>query len=312
MAPLVLPPAAQLQSSVVPRPRDYEIKTDFPVPGAVDMTLQRFDIPPVVPPPPARLSYPSQPAVEIEPLRFAPGFDAQVEALSQFLPFRFDFAAFRAPDFDILEPAEEPPSQLKVRPRLALKRTEQEHVLDPPTEEVQPIRRKGAAVANLMELAAIGEIGALANPMTPLYPKSAAPSETAVQPDSVRLQPPSTIMPRSSVLGFRENEAVTTGPAVDDPDDKRPSALKLKLAAMAPALTPTATVPEPPKAAARAAAPASRNLERKPIERATAPPPAIAVPRRRTVPIPSILEPPDPDGDDHKSLWGALRKYLGK
>jgi hypothetical protein len=273
----------------------------------------------MTPPQSVVLAYPSLPRIEIDPLRFAPSFEAEVEMRSQFLPFQFDFTAFLAPDFDILEPSDTPAAGLKVRPRAPLKRTDQEHVLDPPAPPMQPVRRRSAASAQALEMGMIGEIAALANPVNSLYPRSATPSETKptevpVEADALLPQPPAVVMPRS-VIGFRASEKAAPVAVSDEQDDKRPSTLKVKLAAMATAMPPPAPAAEPPKPAARQTGTPNRVPERKPVERSTIQPqPAriMSTPRRRTVPIPSILELPQDPGEEQKSLWGALRKYLGK
>ena len=268
-------------------------------------------MPPVVP------VYPSLPPVPIDPLEFAPRLAASVETRSQFLPLHFDFTAFPAPDFDILEPAGTPAPRLKVRPRTVLKRTEQEHSLDPPEPLLQPFRKRGNAPGPALEMGMIGEIAALANPLT-LFPRLATPAETKpeeppVQANAVLPQPPPMVMPHSAI-DFRTNERTAPVAISDDQDDKRPSTLKVKLAAMTSPIPPSTPVPESPKPAARQGL-TNRIPERKPVERSTAQqaaPRVMSAGRRRTVPIPSILEPPpDPDGE-HRSLWGALRKYLGK
>ena len=312
-------PAASHVESPPPLPQEHPSLTEIPAPPVFEMKTPPQSLPPMTPPQSVVLAYPSLPRIEIDPLRFAPSFEAEVEMRSQFLPFQFDFTAFLAPDFDILEPSDTPAAGLKVRPRAPLKRTDQEHVLDPPAPPMQPVRRRSAASAQALEMGMIGEIAALANPVNSLYPRSATPSETKptevpVEADALLPQPPAVVMPRS-VIGFRASEKAAPVAVSDEQDDKRPSTLKVKLAAMATAMPPPAPAAEPPKPAARQTGTPNRVPERKPVERSTIQPqPAriMSTPRRRTVPIPSILELPQDPGEEQKSLWGALRKYLGK
>lgn len=302
--------AGYVESTILPQPHEHAAPTDISVPPQVEMTTLDPSVPSVVSAPPPLAAYASLPAIQIDPIRFAPAVDGQVEARSQFLPLRFDFTAYSAPDFGILEPPETPLAHLKVRPHVAPKRTEQAHALDPPLEPVQPARRRAAQV---LEMGVIGEIAALANPALSFYPKLATPADTRIQADELHPKPPATVMPRSASLAFRPNDKVSSAAVSDDQDDKRPSTLKVKLAAMAPPITPPSPKPEPAKPGPRAAVAPGRAPERKPVERSATAEPAriLPTPRRRTVAIPSILELPDP-GEEHKSLWGALRKYLGK
>jgi hypothetical protein len=312
-------PAASHVESPPPIPHEHPVGTDIPAPPVSEMPMPPRSLPPVAPPQSVAPTYPSLPRIEIDSLRFAPGFTAEVEMRSQFLPFHFDFTAFPAPDLDILESTGTPAPRLKDRPRATLKRTEQEHVLDPPVSPMQPVRRRSATPAQALEMGMIGEIAALANPVTSLYPRSATPSETKpteapVEADALLPQPPAVVMPRS-VIGFRATEKAAPVAVSDEQDDKRPSTLKVKLAAMANAMPPPAPAAESPKPPGRQTVPPNRIPERKPVERSTVQPqPAriMSTPRRRTVPVPSILELPQDPGEEQKSLWGALRRYLGK
>jgi hypothetical protein len=305
-AQIQLPGGEQMQGVQAPLPYAPIFENDTTSPSAV-YPVPAVTIPAVVTPAPVLAVYPSQPAVEIDPLRFAPGFEVQVETRSQGLPFRFDFTAFIAPDFDVLEPGETPPPQMKLKKRQMLKRTEQEHALDPP---VETIRRKAAASAQAFDMGTIGEIAALVIPVKSLQPKLAKPAERRLDENPFVPNPPATVLPRSAVLPFRPEERAKPATAADDLDDKRPSALKVKLAAMA-TLPPPPPTPEPPKPDLRP----SVTPVRQPAERSTTaqPPPLFTVPpRRRTVQLPSIIDPPLENGDEQKSLWGALRRYLGK
>ena len=321
-ANLGLEVAEAIEGMLAPQPLEYSIDMNVAAPPAILAAMQ-VSIPEVLTAAPVVAVYPSLPALPIDPVRFAPAFDVQVEMRSQHLPFRFDSTPFAAPDFEILEPAETPRPKLKLRPRPTLKHTEQEHVLDPPPIT---LKRKAAASSPALQMGTIGEIAALVNPVKSIFPKWASPAERGMVADPFDPPAPATVMPRSAALSFRpENRVETASPAVADPHapeerpfqeqfDKRPSSLKVKLAAMAaavPPAPPAAEAPQPTEPSFISGPPP----ERKPVERSlAAPPPRLAVtPNRRTIPIPSILEVPiDSTGEENKSLWGALRKYLKK
>jgi hypothetical protein len=301
-AQVQLPAAEAIAGAVAPVARPTAAAEGVFVEPEVGVTGVQPRLPAVIAWQSPFAAYPPLPAVAIDPLRFAPAFEVQVELWSQGLDFSFEYTAFPAPDFDILEPGETPAPEMRLRKRPTIERTEPAHVLDPPVEIV---RRKAAGSPQALGLGTIGEIAAVVTPVKSLQPAAVAPPDRQVS-DPFLTHPPATMVPRSAALGFRPEE--------QDRDDKRPSALKMKLAAMA-TLPPTDHPPlePPPIAESKPAVPASRLPERKPVERsAPKPPPLSSPPRRRTVPIPSILDPQTDAGEEQKSLWSALRKYLGK
>jgi hypothetical protein len=306
-----LPPGQTTQGYVPPQPREPIFANDATVPPTAGPTPH-----PSIPAVTAAASviplYPSLPAVEIDPLRFAPSFEVQVELRSQGLPFRFDFTPFTAPDFDILESGQTSPPQLKGRKRQTQKRTEPAQVLDPPPADT--IRRKAATSPQALGIGTIGEIAALVTPVKSLQQNQAVPAEGKLAAGSFLPHPPATVLPLSSALSFPSEEPGKPTPVSNDSDDKRPSTLKVKLAAMAP-LPPPTTTTEAPKLEMRPPVQIGLPPERKPAERSAVQPQSLfgVPPRRKTVPVPSILDPrTEGAGEEQKSLWAALRKYLGK
>ncbi len=302
--------AGFLDASALPQPGNFELNPVSFVPhGVTPMTPALMY--PAVRLEPRKLGFRLLPPVDIDPRQFAPRFDVKPQKHVKSELFRFDCVIIEAPEPEFIEKFSEPAT---VQDQLAVPESQPDRHIDLVMEADIPEKLEELST----EYQTSGDLARLADMIRPSIRPAMNPFERMEERGgSVVSSAIPVRVGRSAVVTRRLDMQASSLRGQVDGEYRRPSAVKMKLAAMAAAMPPATPASEPTDQRPGVASVATdeekvSSESSSPSQRADMPVPAPAsVSRRRTVPIPSILDADLEDANqEDRSLWGSLRKYL--